>query len=154
MFVPWPPRVGGARVKRSFPVAARSAAPSAVPKRRPRQRKAVLNAAAAPILGALFHGGEGSYSAGDVVRVVGWTAKSVIVERVPTVSWTSTHHGGEATIDRAWLAARPVGPPIHKTTPTAWSMKIKTHAGRVYLGSKAKTFTRISPDFVDRWSQY
>ena len=56
------------------------------------------------------------------VRVVGWTAKQAIVERVPTIisdRWTGPAEAGHSVgINTAWLAANPLPlKPVTKTGP-------------------------------------
>lgn len=80
----------------------------------------------------------------DIVRVVGWTKSSLIVETVPTTVQGEGQYRTWA-VDKTWLDLHPLTEPVHKTnrfTSTALISKRKTseggiavrgHPGRMYL---------------------
>jgi hypothetical protein len=71
-----------------------------------------------PSLGDLFSSSH-PYRSPDIVRVVGFTPKRIIVETIPVLSeYGIEDHNGLHKVDKKWLAAHPVQELKKKTSDT------------------------------------
>lgn len=87
-----------------------------------------------------------SYRAPDVVRVVGRTAKKVIVEPVPVITQDSHSH----TIDFAWLQAHPVTQAATKSNQGNYKLMIAKDTG---LASGRDYYGRVDANDLTRTYQ-
>lgn len=78
-----------------------------------------------------------SYRAPDVVRVVGYTKKTVITEQVPVIS-DYNMHGGSHKIDTKWLDTHPVSNALISKS-AADKFRVDKCEGKYYL-TKGKDY--------------
>ena len=76
-----------------------------------------------------------SYSAPEMIRVVGFTKKKVIVENVPVISIHS-RFGSTHRADTEWLNQNPLIEPITKSNSSCTLMMIKCEEDQTYLKYK------------------